>query len=154
MAVSNDPIYPQRPFVLNGVVTAANTDIDDSPDANVVELAMPAAVETDGALITGLTAIPRATTTASVLYLYESLDNGTTRRIIATAAASADTVSTTDVPSPIVFQYIGANISASNPILVPPGASGSKARYYVGASVALAAGWVFRLQGQLLQVAA
>lgn len=151
--ISNDPLYPQRPFVTQAVVTAANTDIDDSPDANVAELVLPAGAETDGAVITGLTALPRGTSAATVLYLYESLDNGTTRRLVAAAQAAADTVSTTDAPAPVTFQYQGAAISASNPLLVPPGSGAAKPRFFVGASVALAAGWVFRAQGQLLQIA-
>lgn len=146
MAASNDPLYPQLPIHLDAVVTAANTDIDDAPDAAIAELALPADIETDGGQLVALWAIPRATCSATALYLYTSRDAGTTKRLALAELAPADTVSTTDAPTLIHFNHNGARISLSNPFQVPPGAGGSKFRLYVGASVALAAGWVFHAQ--------
>lgn len=154
MPLSNDPVYFQRPFAVQAVLTGANTDIDDGPDAAVVELdfagGVDALLEGDGGALTALTWVGRATSTATVAYLYESLDNGATRRVIAVASIAADTASATDAPAQAAFHYNGERITAANPILIPAGAGAAKARYYVGASVALAAGWAVRGQGATL----
>lgn len=145
MSVSNTAMFPQLPVHLTGVVTGANTTLSDSPD-NTVELVLPADIETDGGQITGLWALPRATATATVLRGYLSLDNGTTKREFAAELAAADTVSTTDAPTPVHLQYQGAKIGPGNPLMLQPGTGGAKTRLYASASVALAAGWVFHAQ--------
>ncbi|MCM8738277.1 hypothetical protein M5E06_29555 [Azospirillum sp. A1-3] len=154
MSASNNAIFPQLSFGVSAVVTGANTTLSDTPDANAVELVLPATVETDGAQLVALWALPRATCSATVLYLYRSLDGGTTKRLIATAAVAADTVSTTDAPAEVVFKLKGASISESNPLYLPPGSGVGKTRLYVGASVALAAGWAISGDGLLMQKAA
>jgi hypothetical protein len=144
-AVSNTAMFPQLPVHLYGVATGANTTLSDSPD-NTVELVLPSDIETDGGQLTGLWASPRATIAATVLRLYVSLDNGTTKREALAELAAVDTVSTSDAPVPVYFTYLGAKISAANPFLLMPGASGAKMRLYASASVALSAGWVFHAQ--------
>ena len=153
MSASNNAIFPQLPFPVSAVVTGANTVLSDTPDANVVELVLPNTVETDGAQLIGLWALPRATCTATVLYLYRSTDGGTTKRLFAAVTAAADTVSATDAPVEIVFKIKGAAISESNPLYIAPGSGNSKTRLYVGASVALASGWAVSGDGLLMQKA-
>lgn len=153
MSASNLAIFPQLSFPVSAVVTGANTTLSDTPDANIAELVLPATVETDGAQLIGLWALPRATCTATVLYLYRSTDNGTTKRLIAVATAAADTVSATDAPAEVVFKVKGAIISESNPLYLAPGSGAAKTRLYVGASVALAGGWAISGDGLLMQKA-
>lgn len=154
MSASNHAIFPQLAFNVSAVVTAANTVLSDTPDANAVELVLPATVETDGAQLVGLWALPRSTCSASVLYLYRSTDNGTTKRLVAVATAAADTVSATDAPLEVVFKVRGSIISESNPLYLQPGTGTAKTRLYVGASVALAGGWAISGDGLLMQKAA
>jgi len=154
MAVSNLAIFPQLPFSASAVATAANTTLSDATDANIVELVLPTDVESDGCQIVAAVALPRATCTATVLYLYLSTDNGTTRRLVAVASAVADTVSATDAPAEVAFKFKGSTISESNPLYIPPGSGSAKARLYFGASVALSAGWVAHVQGLRLTKAA
>lgn len=145
MTVSSTAMFPQLPVNLYGVCTAANTTLSDSPD-NTTELVLPADIGTDGGQLVGLWAIPRATATATVLRGYISLDNGTTKREFAAELAAADTVSTTDAPTPVHLQYQGSKISPSNPVMLQAGTGASTTKLYVSASVALAAGWVFHAQ--------
>ena len=145
VAVSNTAVWPQIPYHAYAVCTAANTTLSDSPD-DTVEISIPAGMLTNGGQLTGLWAIPRETATATVLRGYISLDGGTTKREFAAELAAADTVSTTDAPTPIHLQYQGAKISASNPLTIPPTVGGGVTKLYVSISVALTAGWVFHAQ--------
>ncbi len=124
--------FAQTPKTATAVVTGVAT-LTDTP-ANTVLLATAGA---DGAILTRLTAIPRATVTASSLVLFISKDNGTTQRLLDSELMAAHTVaSTTAIP-----ETYFANYSESAPLRLEAGD-----RLYVGSQVALAGGIVFRAE--------
>jgi hypothetical protein len=92
---------------------------------------------TDGAILTRLTAIPRATVTASDLVIFISKDGGTTQRLIDSALMAAYTSAVTTATPVTTF----ANYSESSPLRLEAGD-----RLYVGSQVALAGGIVFRAE--------
>lgn len=115
------------------VVTLAGTITNDAP-SNTVLIATAGA---EGALLTRLTAIPRATITASALYLFISQDNGVTKRLVDSVLMKAHTVaSTTAIP---VTDF--TNISETTPIRLEAGDE-----LYVSSGVALTDGIVFTAQ--------
>ena len=125
--------FAQTTKVGTAVATLAGTITDDAP-TNTVLIATAGA---DGALLTSVTAIPRATVTASALYLFISKDAGTTKRLVDSALMSAHTVAvTTAIP---VTDF--TNISETTPIRLEAGDE-----LYVSSGVALAGGIVFTAQ--------
>lgn len=96
MAVSQNKIVtPQSIKTAYCILDTASTDIDDSPTTSVLLLT----AGTDGARVVKLTAMPRATVTASSLLAYLSKDAGTTKRICGSALMAAHTVAnTTQIP--------------------------------------------------------
>lgn len=133
MAVSpNSVITPQSIQTAYAVVDTASTDIDDAPTTTVSLLTAGA----NGSRLTKLTAIPRATVTASRLDLWLSKDAGTTKRLIDTALMSAHTVAnTTEIPT-TDFGY-----SEDNPLILE-----AADVLYVSTAVSLAGGIVFFAQ--------
>jgi hypothetical protein len=91
----------------------------------------------DGAILTRLTAIPRATVTASSLVLFISKDSGTTQRLIDSELMTAYTMATTTAVPETTF----ALYSEGSPLRLEAGD-----RLYVGSQVALASGIVFRAE--------
>lgn len=90
----------------------------------------------DGAILTKLTATPRATNTASDLVLFISKDGGTIKRFIDSALMSAHTQAATTVTPVTEFSY-----SETTPFRLEAGDE-----LYVGSQVALAGGIVFRAE--------
>lgn len=125
--------FAQTPKTATAVVTGAATITNDTP-TNTVELLTAGA---DGAILTRLTAIPRATVTASSLVLYISSDDGTTKRLIDSVLMAAQTVAATTAVAKTVF----ADYSEITPLRL---AAGDK--LYVGSQVALVGGIVFRAE--------
>lgn len=125
--------FAQTPKTATAVCTAAATITNDTP-TNTVELLTAGA---DGAILTRLTAIPRATVTASSLVLFISNDAGTTKRMIDSALMAAFTVATTTAVAVTSF----STYSETTPLRL---AAGDK--LYVGSQVALAGGIVFRAE--------
>lgn len=124
--------FAQTSKTATAVCTAAAT-MTDTP-ANTVLLATAGA---DGAILTRLTAIPRATVTASSLVLFISKDSGTTQRLIDSELMAAHTVAaTTAIPETVFTAY-----SEAAPLRLEAGD-----RIYVGSQVALAGGIVFRAE--------
>jgi hypothetical protein len=124
--------FAQTPKTATAVVTGVAT-MTDTP-ANTVLLATAGA---DGAIVTRLTAIPRATVTASSLVLFISKDGGTTQRLIDSELMAAHTVAvTTAIPETVFPAY-----SESAPLRLEAGD-----RLYVGSQVALAGGIVFKAE--------
>jgi len=124
--------FAQTPKTATAVVTGVAT-MTDTP-ANTVLLATAG---TDGAILTRLTAIPRATVTASSLVLFISKDNGTTQRLIDSELMAAHTVAvTTAIPETVFATY-----SEAAPLRLEAGD-----RLYVGSQVALAGGIVFKAE--------
>jgi hypothetical protein len=132
MALTYTAPFAQTPKTATAVVTGAAT-LTDTP-ANAVLLLTAG---TDGAILTRLTAMPRATVTASSLVLFISKDNGTTQRLIDSELMAAHTVAATTAIPETVF----ANYSESSPLRLQAGD-----RLYVGSQVALAGGVVFRAE--------
>lgn len=132
MALTYTAPFAQTPKTATAVVTGAAT-LTDTP-ANTVLLATAG---TDGAILTRLTAVPRATVTASSLVLFISKDGGTTQRLIDSELMAAYTVAvTTAIPETVFPLY-----SEVAPLRLEAGD-----RLYVGSQVALAGGIVFRAE--------
>lgn len=125
--------FAQTPKTATAVVSAAATVADDNP-TNTVELLTAGA---DGALVTRLAAMPRATVTASSLLLFLQKSGQTTKRLIDSELMSAHTVAATTAIPETVF----ANVSDSTPMRLEAGD-----KLFVGSLVALAAGIVFAAQ--------
>ena len=125
--------FAQTPRTATAIVTGAATVNNDAP-VNTVALLTAGA---DGAIVTSLWAMPRATVTASSLVLYLSKDNGTSQRMIDSELMTAHTVAATTAIPETKF----ANISETTPLRL---AAGDK--LYVGSQVALASGIVFKAE--------
>ena len=125
--------FAQTPKTATAVCTAAATVANDTP-ANTVLLLTAGA---DGAILTRLAAIPRATVTANSLVLFISKDAGTTQRLIDSELMAAYTMATTTAVPETAF----ANYSETTPLRLAAGD-----QLYVGAQVALASGIVFRAE--------
>ena len=126
--------FAQTPKTATAVVTAAAGNITgDAPTGTVLLMTAGA----DGALVTNISAIPRATVTASSLLLYISKDSGTTQRLIDSELMNALTVSTTAQITKTTF----TRVSESTPLRLEAGD-----RLYVGNQVALASGVVFKAE--------
>ncbi|MDH1590672.1 hypothetical protein, partial [Stutzerimonas stutzeri] len=125
--------FAQTPKTSAVVVTGAATVADDNP-TNTVELLTAGA---DGALVTRLAAMPRATCTASSLVLFLQKSGQATKRLIDSELMSALTVAATTAIPETVF----ANVSDSTPMRLEAGD-----KLFVGSQVALAAGIVFAAQ--------
>lgn len=129
MAVTHDPVFAQNGRTVVAVATTAKTTYDDA--ANAVKLCDAGA---NGSLLKQLSAMPRATVTASKLQLYLSTDGGITLRLIDSALMAAHTVAATTATPVTLFGLI----SEDTPIRLPAGSS-----LYVATAVALAGGIVF-----------
>lgn len=124
--------FAQTPKTATAVCTAAAT-LTDTP-SNTVLLVTAGA---DGAILTRLTAIPRATVTASSLVLFISKDGGTTQRLIDAELMAAYTMATTTLVPETTF----ALYTETTPLRLE-----ATDRLYVGSQVALAGGIVFRAE--------
>lgn len=125
--------FAQTPKTSTAVVTAAAASITtDAPTGT--ELVMTAGA--DGAILTKLTAIPRATATASSLILFLSKDGGTTKRFVDSKLMAAYTMATTTAVPVTAFDY-----SENAPLRLEAGD-----KLYVGSQVALASGIVFKAE--------
>lgn len=126
--------FAQTPQIKTAVVTSAAASISGDTPTNTVALLTAGA---DGAILTRLSAIPRATVTASSLLLYTSSDSGTTKRLIDSVLMPAQTVSTTAAIASTAF----TNYSETTPLRLAAGE-----QLYVGSQVALASGIVFKAE--------
>lgn len=115
------------------VLTTASTITSDTP-TNTVEIATAG---TDGAIVTSLSFMPRATVTATALYLFISKDSGTTKRLIDSELMAAYTMAGTTATPETKF----ANITESTPIRLEAGD-----KLYVSIGVALASGIVAKCE--------
>lgn len=126
--------FAQTPKTATAVVTGAAGTITGDTPTNTVLLATAGA---DGAILTRLTAIPRATVTASSLVIFISKDSGTTKRLIDSELMAAFTVAATTAIAETTF----TNFSETTPLRLEAGD-----QLYVGSQVALASGIVFRAE--------
>lgn len=133
MTVSaNQIVTPQALKTKNAVCTAAKTTYNDA--TNAVQLLV--ANVTNGSILYGLKAIPRATVTATQLQLFRSPDGGVTLYMINTSGMAAYTMAQTTQAAQTDFGY-----TETNPLRLAAGDS-----LYVGIGVALAGGVVFDAQ--------
>jgi hypothetical protein len=122
--------FAQTPKTATAVASSAVGSLTgDSPTNTVLLLT----AGSDGALVTRLTAIPRATVTASDLVVFISKDSGTTKRFFASKLMAAYTAATTTATPVTAFDY-----SEDAPLRLEAGD-----QIYVGSQVALANGIVF-----------
>ena len=132
MAKTHKPVFTQAGRTETAVVTAASADL--AAPAGAVELCQ---VGAEGSLLVALRAMPRASATATVLALYQSFDDGTTKELIGIVAAGA-----TEPGGAVAF-----DITADDPKRLDPGNIGADGnKLYVAAVDALAGGWVFEAQ--------
>ena len=102
MAVTgNNVITPQTPKSGVAVCTTANSTYSDTP-TNTQKLLTAGP---NGARVTKITALARATNTATELQLYVSYDAGTTKRLINSKLMAAYTVAQTTANVPTDFGY-------------------------------------------------
>ena len=125
--------FAQTPKTATAVCTAVATVTNDSPSNTVLLLT----AGTDGAILTRLSAIPRATVTASSLVLFISSDTGTTKRLADSELMAAYTMATTTAVPETTF----TNFTETTPLRLAAGD-----QLYVGSQVALAGGIVFRAE--------
>jgi len=130
MANTFTAAFAQTPKTATAVATAVATITTDSPTNTV--LLCTAGI--NGAILTRLWAIPRATVTASNLVIWISSDTGTTKRIKDSTLMPAQTLATTTAIS--ITQF--TNYSETTPLRLMAGD-----QVYVGSQVALAGGIVF-----------
>lgn len=131
MALTFTAPFAQTPKTSTAVATAASVVSGDDTPTNTVLLET---ASSDGAILTKLTAIPRATVTASSLCLFISQDSGTTKRLIDSVLMAAHTVADTTAIPKTTF----SDISETTPIRLEAGDE-----LYVSSKVALAGGIVF-----------
>ncbi len=124
------PVFAQSAKTATAVCTAAKTTYNDTNNAVLLLTA-----GLGGALVTTLTAVPRATVSATQLQLYSSPDSGATLNLIDSVSMGAYTMVQTIAVPVTAFSLI----SPSAPLLLAP-----SERLYVAAGVALAGGIVFR----------
>lgn len=133
MAVSQNLfVSAQSVKSANAITTAAKTTYNDS--TNAVSLLTAGA---NGAVLYGLTALPRATLgSAAQLQLYRSRDAGTTLYLCRLVTLAAYTMATTTSPTAADFLFTEETPLrlAANEVL------------YVGSAVALAGGIAFDAQ--------
>ena len=102
MAVTgNNVITPQTPKSGVAVCTTANSTYSDTP-TNTQKLLTAGP---NGARVTKITALARATNTAMELQLYVSYDAGTTKKLINSRQMAAYTVAQTTGQTPTDFGY-------------------------------------------------
>lgn len=110
----NNQVTPGKPITGNCVCTTANNTYTDTPN-NAVELV---AAQTKGARIIKVTALARATNTATELQLFTSKDSGTTKKFLRSALMAAYTVAQTTKQTETSF-----NLSETDPIYLEAGES-------------------------------
>lgn len=133
MANTFKAAFAQIPKTQTAVTTAAATITTDAPTGTVLVLT----AGSNGAILTRLTAIPRATVTASSLSLWISSDGGVTQRMIDSVLMAAYTAAaTTAIPVTPFSLY-----SETTPLRLA-----AADRLYVGNQVALAGGVVWKAE--------
>jgi hypothetical protein len=136
MAKTNTAPFTQTKKTSTAVLTAAKTTYNDA--ANAVLLYTAGA---EGDLIRRITAVPRATVSASQLMLFRSLDGGVTLIFDRAVVMPASNVAATTAVVPTDF-----GIDFAKPMGLAGGATPE--RLYVATAVALAAGIVVTAEGE------
>ena len=133
MANTPTAVFAQTPKTASAVVTAALGGITtDAPTGTVLLMTAGA----NGAILTRLSAIPRATLAGASLMLYISNDAGVTQRLI-----DSETLNTTVTTTAAIAETNFGNYSEARPLRMA-----AADRLYVGSQVALAGGIVFKAE--------
>lgn len=113
MAIQNVAAFAQYRRIYAATVTTANGGSLSAP----TNTALLAVAGPDGSLITHLSAVPRATVTATQMQYYISKDGGTTFNFLTTGLMAATTVTTSAQITPLaIAQVDGTLLSEINPI--------------------------------------
>lgn len=134
MAKTSTAPFAQTNKTATAVATAAVAGLATDAPTGAVLLGTAGA---EGAIVTRLMALPRATVAASSLVLFLSKDGGATLRLIDSELMPAHTVAATTAIPETAF----GNISDSTPLRLDAGDE-----LHVGTQVALASGIVFAAQ--------
>lgn len=121
---------PKTGVAINTAVSA----VTGSTPANTVLICTAGA---NGALVTGISAIPRASAAATGLYLFLSKDSGSSKIVIDSELLAAITISAAVAADDTPF----ARISETTPLRLE-----AADRLYVGIGVALSAGITFKAE--------
>lgn len=97
----NNVVTPQTPKSGVAICTTANTTYSDTP-TNTQKVAT---IGANGGRLTKLTAVARATNTATELQLFVSYDAGATKQLINSVLMAAYTVAQTTGQNPTDFGY-------------------------------------------------
>ena len=146
MTIADTPAFAktQRAFaaLTTGAVplTGSNSYLTDTPDFTV-QLADGGTL---GTIVTGLSAMPRATVGAANLTIWRSTSAGTVKSVLTSITHPGATVSATAATPAVAFCVPGTTtpISEANPYRL---AAGDK--LFAGSTVALAGGWQFSGSG-------
>jgi hypothetical protein len=126
--------FAQTPKTATAIVTGAQGNLDTTSPTNVVLLAT---IGAEGAILNRLTAIPRATVTASSLRLFISKTDETGCVLRESVLMAAHTVAATTAIPVTTFTAF----TESAPLRLEAGD-----KLYVGSAVALAGGIVFNAE--------
>ncbi len=139
MTVSHEAVFPQTIKVGVCTCTAAKTTYNNLTNAVLLYTA-----GAEGSEISHLSAMPRATVTATQAQIFLSLDGGATGFFLSSEVIAANPMSqTTKCAATPIPNSDGTAISESSPLRLP-----ANAKLYAGIGVALAAGVDFMAQGR------
>lgn len=99
MAVNTDPVFGKATAYAGAIATAANTNLDGTTGTYYTLVTAGA----DGAIVTSLKAMCRATVTATACRLFISVDGGTTYYLHDEKTMAAYTVANTTSQTPVIF---------------------------------------------------
>lgn len=115
----NSTLTPQAPCAGTAVVTTANATYTDAPTNTVlIDIKAKGATPSDGMRLTKVSALARATPTATECQLYSSPDAGATKRFIKSALMAAYTVAGSTAQAVADFGY-----SDTSPLILAAGES-------------------------------
>jgi len=133
MAKVHFPVFAQTPKTFTAVVTSAISNLDSDSPGGTMELATAG---DDGAIVTNLTAMPRASVPEGAIYVFLSKDGGTTKRVMRSAKLDQHVAAATE-PAPV----IDFGLTETDPLRLEAGD-----QLYVGCSVPAAGGISFVAQ--------
>ncbi len=134
--------FAQTPQVASCVVTTAVALTPNGVDSSttVTNSVLLLTAGANGSILTELSAMPRATVTASSLCIWSSTDGGTTKHLVACALMPAYTLAATTLNARTAFYHADGStlIDETNPLRLS-----ASEKLYAGTLVTLATGIVF-----------
>ena len=145
MANTFEAPFAQTPQTASAVaVTAVSmTTSGVEQSATVTNSVLLCTAGVNGAVVTELLALPRATCTASALFIWSSTDTGTNKYLVGTGLLPAYTLAATTQNIPYSFKHSdnATLISEAAPLRLKAGE-----QLWVGTGVTLASGIVFNIR--------